>query len=175
LKIYNNIKDFKPVSNPVVTVGTFDGVHIGHQKIFKLMQEKARKINGETVIITFNPHPRLVIHPNSKDLKFINTQERKLKLIGDSGIDHLIVIPFTKEFSNTPSSDFVKKYIIEKTRAKVMVIGYDHHFGKDRQGSYGELKGLGKIFKVEIVEVDAQKVEGLTVSSTKIRKSLIMV
>jgi riboflavin kinase/FMN adenylyltransferase len=173
LKIYHSIDECEEIRSPVVTIGTFDGVHLGHQEIFKVMRESASEINGETVVVTFYPHPRLVIHPDSKNLKFINTQKKKTALMAEWGIQHLVIIPFTKEFSNTPSSDFVKHYLVEKLGVKKLIIGHDHHFGKDRQGSFGELIGLAKIHGFELEEVPPQKVDGMTVSSTKIRNALI--
>jgi riboflavin kinase / FMN adenylyltransferase len=173
MKIYHNIDLFQPVPNPVVTVGTFDGVHLGHQQIFAMMKEEAQRCGGETVVVTFYPHPRLVIHPDSKNLKFINTQERKYEIIARNQIDHLIIIPFTKEFSNVSSGDFVKRYLIEKIKMHKLVVGYDHHFGKDRLGGYNELKGLGKILGFELMEVPAMIVDGTPISSTKIRNALI--
>lgn len=173
MKVYKNIAEVPSLRNPVVTVGTFDGVHLGHRKIFETMVESAQKLSGESVVITFDPHPRLVLYPDSKDLKFINTQAKKIEQIGKAGIGHLLVIPFTREFSNTASADFIRKYIVDLLHARKLVIGYDHHFGKDRQGSIGELIGLGKIHGFEVEQVPAQYVEGTPVSSTKIRKALV--
>lgn len=172
MKIYHGIDLFQPVPNPVVTVGTFDGVHLGHQEIFLQMQKEAQRCGGETVVVTFYPHPRLVIHPDSKNLKFINTQERKYEIINRSQIDHLIVIPFSKEFSNLSSGDFVKRYLVEKIKMHMLVVGYDHHFGKDRLGGYNELKGMGKIYGFDLLEIPARMIDGVPVSSTKIRKAL---
>lgn len=171
--IHQNIDEFPQVSNAVVTVGTFDGVHVGHQKIFNRMAEAAKAIGGETIVVTFHPHPRLVIFPDSKNLKFINSEDKKYEMIERSGIDHLIIIPFTREFSNTSSADFVKKILVAKLNVKLLIIGYDHHFGKDRQGSYMELKGMGKICGFDVEEVDALVVDDIAVSSTKIRNALI--
>jgi riboflavin kinase / FMN adenylyltransferase len=172
LKIYHSIDLFQPVPNPVVTVGTFDGVHLGHQEIFARMREEALRCGGETVVVTFYPHPRLVIHPDSKNLKFINTQERKYEIISRSQIDHLIIMPFTKEFSNLSSGEFVRRYLVEKIKMHQLIVGYDHHFGKDRLGGYNELKGLGKIYGFELGEVAARIIDGMPVSSTKIRNAL---
>jgi riboflavin kinase / FMN adenylyltransferase len=172
LKIYHNIDLFQPVPNPVVTVGTFDGVHLGHQQIFTCMKEEALRCGGETVVVTFYPHPRLVIHPDSKNLKFINTQEKKYEIISRNNIDHLIIIPFSKEFSNLSSADFVKRYLVEKIKMHKLIVGYDHHFGKDRMGGFNELKGLGKILGFELQEVHAMMIDGVPVSSTKIRNAL---
>ena len=170
--IYQGIESFKPVKNAVVTVGTFDGVHSGHKEIFKKMMEDARAMNGETVAITFYPHPRLVIHPDSKNLKFITTQSRKYELIESAGIEHLIVIPFTRKFSNLSSADFVKEYLVDKVDTRKLIVGYDHHFGKDRLGGYKDLMGLGSIHGFEVEEVPVKMIDGTAVSSTKIRKAL---
>jgi riboflavin kinase / FMN adenylyltransferase len=173
MRIYHNIDLFQPVPNPVVTVGTFDGVHLGHQQIFASMKEEALRCGGETVVVTFYPHPRLVIHPDSKNLKFINTQERKYEIISRSQIDHLIIIPFNREFANLSSAEFVRRYLVEKIKMYKLIVGYDHHFGKDRLGGFNELKGLGKIHGFELQEVHAKMVDGMPISSTKIRNALI--
>jgi riboflavin kinase / FMN adenylyltransferase len=173
VKIYHSIDLFQPVPNPVVSVGTFDGVHRGHQQIFATMKEEALRCGGETVVVTFYPHPRLVIHSDSKNLKFINNQERKYEIISRCEIDHLIIIPFTKEFSNLSSAEFVKRYLVEKIKVHKLIVGYDHHFGKDRHGGFNELKGLSKIHGFELAEVTARLIDGVPVSSTKIRTALM--
>lgn len=173
MNTYNSIEECGKIPNPVVTTGTFDGVHLGHREIFNVMKDRAADIGGETVVVTFHPHPRLVIHPDSKNLKFINTQRKKIALMAEWGIQHLVIIPFTREFSNTPSSEFVRKYLVEKLGVKKLIIGHDHHFGKDRQGSFGELIGLAKIYGFDVEEVPEQQVDDITISSTKIRNALI--
>jgi len=173
LKIYKDIKDFKENNFPVLTVGTFDGLHKGHQKIMKQMAEIAKKNNGETILVTFDPHPRLVIYDDSKNLKFINTQKRKFQLLEKFGIDHLIIIPFTKEFSKTSSEDFIKDYLVDKLDVKKLIVGYDHHFGKNREGNYDQVNMLGRKYGFEVIEVSAQFVENTPISSTKIRNALI--
>lgn len=172
MKIYHGIEGYEKKGNPVVTVGTFDGVHVGHSKIFSKMKEIAGKCNGETVVVTFHPHPRLVIHPDSIDLKFINTQERKYDLIEQNGIDHLVIIPFTKEFAQTNASGFIEDILVDKIGVCELVVGYDHHFGKDRQGSFNELMGLAAKHGFGIKQVPAQDVGNTSVSSTKIRNAL---
>lgn len=172
MKVYHNIEEFKGVNNPIVTIGTFDGVHIGHQKIISRMKELAEKLDGETVLITFYPHPRLVLHPDSKNLKFINTQERKIKLLEKTGVDHLIVIEFTPEFSKLTSAKFIQTYLVEKIKTRKLIIGYDHHFGKNRLGDFKTLYDLGKKHGFGVEKIPAQDVENIAVSSTKIRKSL---
>jgi riboflavin kinase/FMN adenylyltransferase len=173
MRIYQGIESYVPGNGAIVTVGTFDGVHAGHMEIFRKMVMETSASSEETVVITFHPHPRLVIHPDSKHLKFINTQEKKYELISRSGIDHLIVVPFTREFSNLSSAEFVKRYLVERVKTKKLIVGYDHHFGKDRLGGFKDLKGLGKIHGFDVEEVNAKKIDGIAVSSTKIRNALM--
>ena len=172
MKIYHNVEDFGPVKDPVVTVGTFDGVHLGHQKIFERMKELAKETGGETVVVTFHPHPRLVIHPDSRDLKFINTQQKKYDLIEKAGIQHLIIIEFTLEFSHLSSTGFIKYIIADVVRAKKLITGYDHHFGKDREGGYETLVELGTEYRFTVEKVSEQYIHNMSVSSTKIRAAL---
>jgi riboflavin kinase/FMN adenylyltransferase len=172
VKIYNCIKDFKPIHNAVVTVGTFDGVHLGHQAIFNTMRREADVIGGETVVITFYPHPRIVLGLNSENLKFINTQEKKINRLEEAGIDHLIIVPFTKEFARISSEEFINELVLEKINPKVIVIGFDHHFGKDRGGSFEMLSKMGRKKGFNVLKVDAQYENDVPVSSTKIRKLL---
>ncbi|MDP2721329.1 MAG: bifunctional riboflavin kinase/FAD synthetase [Bacteroidales bacterium] len=172
MKIYHCIADFKPVHNPVVTIGTFDGAHLGHRAIFERMKEEAQKMDGETVVITFYPHPRIVLEPENTELRFIKTQERKIHEIEQAGIDHLIVVEFTREFAATSSEDFIRKLVVEKIRPRALIIGYDHHFGKDRSGGIQLLENLGREFGFDVDMVEAQSINGTTVSSTKIRNLL---
>ena len=172
MKIYEGLAGFSPVKNAVVTSGTFDGVHLGHQKILKRIREIARSIQGETVLITFWPHPRLVLYPDEHNLRLHSTFEEKTKLLRQFGIDHLITIPFTKEFSQMSSQEFIKKVLIDSIETKKLVIGYDHRFGKNREGSFEYLKANSADFGFELEEISRQDVEEIGVSSTKIRKSL---
>lgn len=172
MKIYNCIKDFKAVKNTVVTVGTFDGVHLGHQSIFNTMKEAAAVIDGETVVVTFYPHPRIVLGLDSEHLKFINTQEKKINRLEEMGIDHLIIVPFNKEFASISSEEFINDLLLEKVNPKVIVIGFDHHFGKDREGSFNMLSKIGKKKDFKVQNVKALYVNDVPVSSTKIRKLL---
>ena len=172
MKIYNCINDFKPVENTVVTIGTFDGVHLGHKAIFEKMRNEALKIDGETVVITFFPHPRIVLGLDSSGLKFINTQERKINRLEEAGIDHLIIVSFTKQFAGMSSEEFIEKLVVEKIKPAKLIIGYDHHFGKNRSGSFDELQKMGKTHGFTVESVEEQKTNDYTVSSTKIRKLL---
>lgn len=172
MKIYEGLEGFTPVKNAVVTSGTFDGVHLGHQKILNRIREIARSIHGETVLITFWPHPRLVLYPNEHNLRLLSTFEEKAKLLRQFGIDHLITIPFTQEFSQMSSEAFIQKILIEAIQTKKLVIGYDHRFGKNREGSFDYLKANSKTLGFELEEISRQDVDEIGVSSTKIRKSL---
>lgn len=172
MKIYHGLEEFKKVKNPVVTVGTFDGVHLGHDKIFNRMKAVAKNCGGETVVITFHPHPRLVVHPDSKDLKFINTRERKYSLIEEKGIDHLVIIPFTKEFSNTHADTFIEEILVNKIGVHELVVGYDHHFGKNRSGSFDVLTDMLEKYKFGLEQIPARDIDNIAISSTKIRNAL---
>ncbi|SHO60126.1 bifunctional riboflavin kinase/FAD synthetase [Algoriphagus zhangzhouensis] len=172
MKIYEGLNEFLPVKNPVVTSGTFDGVHLGHQKILHRIREIARSVEGETVLITFWPHPRLVLYPEEHKLRLLSTFEEKAKLLRQFGIDHLVTIPFTKEFSQLTSKEFIEEVIVNKIQTKKLVIGYDHRFGKNREGSFEYLKENCSSYGFELEEISRQDVDEIGVSSTKIRQAL---
>lgn len=171
MKIYEGFHEFEKVKNPVVTSGTFDGVHIGHQKILTRVKQIADRENGEVVLITFWPHPRLVLSPE-KELFLINTFEEKAELLKKFGVDHLIKIPFTKEFSKLSSFDFVKKVLMEQIGTHILVIGYDHRFGRNREGGFEYLKENSAKFKFKVEEIPKEDVDNMTVSSTEVRKAI---
>ncbi len=170
--IYEGLEEFPSVPNAVVTSGTFDGVHLGHQKIINRICEIAKSIKGETVLITFWPHPRLVLYPNEHHLRLLSTFKEKKKQLHQSGIDHLVTIPFTKEFSQLTSEEFIQRILVEKIHTKKLVIGYDHRFGKNREGSFDYLKSHSHEFGFELEEISRQDVDEIGVSSTKIRQAL---
>lgn len=172
MKIYHSLEDFTRLPFAVVTSGTFDGVHLGHQKILARLREIAKNNSGETVVITFWPHPRLVLYPDDRTLKLLNTFEEKADLLQASGIDHLVRIAFTKEFSQLSSADFIRNILVEKIGTKKLVIGYDHHFGKNREGSFDQLKIDGPQYGFDVEEIPRQEIDHLAVSSSKIRKAL---
>lgn len=172
MKVYHDIKDFRKIPNAIVTIGTFDGVHLGHQAVFKQMVDKARQIGGETVVITFFPHPRIVISPNDNRLRLITSEEDKIEHLRRSNIDNLIIINFTKEFSHTSSEDFIKDYVVRYIQPAILVIGYDHHFGSNRSGDFDTLSTLGMEFHFAVEKINEQDIEDITISSTKIRSAL---
>jgi len=173
MKVYRAVDDFKRLSYAVVTSGIFDGVHKGHQKILQRVTEIAKNSNGESVVITFWPHPRKVLHPTEQSVPILTTLEEKIQLISDCGIDHLLIIPFTKDFSSLSSSEFVTKILVEKIGTKKLAIGYDHKFGKNREGSFEFLKENCQQFGFEVEEIPKQEVEHMAVSSTNIRNAVI--
>jgi len=173
VKVYRNIEEFSRLDNAIVTTGTFAGVHYGHQKIISRLEELAKQHNGESVIITFFPHPRLVLFPEDNDLKLINTLDEKIELLEKSGIDHLLIIPFTKEFSRLSSLEFIQQILVDKIGTKKLVIGYDHHFGKNREGSFEHLKHYSTEYGFEVEEIPEQDINDVAVSSTKIRNAIL--
>ena len=172
MRIINNSIQARNIKNAVVTIGTFDGVHLGHQAIFKEMRRLAREIGGETVVVTFYPHPRQVLAIGTERLRFICSQEEKLEKFEEYGIENVMIIPFTKEFAGTPSDEFVKSYIIDWLHPSIIVVGYDHHFGKNRMGDFEMLNKLGEQYGFRTEQVEAQYVNNVAVSSTKIRNFL---
>ena len=172
MKIFRNIIEARNIPNAVVTIGTFDGVHLGHQAIFNKMKSLAQSVGGETVVVTFSPHPRQVLNIDSSNLRFLCTPEEKLEKFEEFGIDNVVIINFTKEFSRTPSEVFIKDYIIDHIHPSYIVVGYDHHFGKNRMGDFGLLNDLMKKYHFKVERVAAQDVEHIAISSTKIRNAL---
>jgi riboflavin kinase/FMN adenylyltransferase len=172
MQIYHHIKDFKPLENAVVTIGTFDGVHLGHQKIIQKLVEQAKAIGGESVILTFFPHPRMILNPADYSLKMISTMPEKALLLSQLGVDHLIITPFTRDFSNLSPQEYISQVLINQIGMKNLVIGYDHRFGKDRSGGLNELTQFSEKYNYDLVEIPEQDVNDLAVSSTRIRKAL---
>lgn len=172
MKIYHSLEDFSRLPFGVVTSGTFDGVHVGHQKILLRLKEVAEKNSGETVVITFWPHPRTILKPNEPSLKLLNTFEEKAELLRRFGVQHLIRIPFTKEFSQVTSVDFITQILVDRIGTRKLVIGYDHRFGKNREGSFEQLKLNGPAFGFDVEEISRQDIDHVGVSSTKIRQAL---
>lgn len=172
MKIYEGIHNFKRLSCAVVTSGTFDGVHIGHQKIIARLVNTAQQDGGESVLITFWPHPRLVLHADSHDLKLLSTFDEKAERLASYGIQHLVKIPFTPEFSKLSSEEFIQQILIEAIGTKKLVIGYDHRFGRNREGSFDYLMAHKSQYGFEVEEIPRQDIEHIGVSSTLIRKAL---
>lgn len=172
MKIYEGLDTFKGAKNSAVTIGTFDGVHLGHQKIIQQLKEGAESIKGESVIFTFYPHPRMVLNPEDDTLKLLSTEEEKRELLEKLGVDHLIIHPFNKEFSRITYTEYVRDILVNKLKVKKLIIGYNHHFGRNREGSFKELKKLAPTYGFELEKIPAQDINKIEISSTKIRKAL---
>lgn len=172
MRIFRGVEAWDAIPNPVVSIGTFDGVHLGHRIILDRLNSEAQRLQGESLLITFWPHPRMVLQPDYKDLRLLNTMDEKLALLEKSGLQNVLVIPFSKEFSRTSSHDFIRTTLVDEVKMKKIIIGYDHHFGRNREGSFEILQEYQPIFGFELEEITAQQVDAINVSSTKIRNAL---
>jgi len=172
LKEHKGAHAFSSSHHTVVTIGTFDGVHIGHQKIIERLVNAAKAGNLESAILTFFPHPRMVLQKDA-DLKLINTIRERKDILEQTGIDHLIVHPFTQQFSRLSAREFVRDILVTKLKAKKVIIGYDHRFGRNRTADINDLKAFGKEYDFEVEEISKQDIEDVAVSSTKIRNALL--
>ena len=172
MRIFNNISEINGITKTIVTIGTFDGVHLGHQKIIKRLVEIKQKQGGETVLFTFNPHPRKVLFPDQKDLKLITTTEEKCELLKQFGIDNVLVFPFTKAFSQMHANEYISEIIVKGLQTQTLVIGYDHRFGSNREGSIETLKQFSANHEFEVEEISVEEINALNVSSTRIRKAI---
>lgn len=175
MKIYYGFDEVENITNAVVTTGSYDGVHMGHQKILSRLKELAIESGGESVVITFYPHPRKVLYPETtgKDLLMINTRKEKIHLLEKAGIQHLIFVEFTREFAETTSAQFVEEYLVNKLNTKIYVTGQNHHFGKNRDGDIDELQKLSKELDFSVELIPLQDIQNVDVSSTLIRESII--
>ena len=172
MKIYNAISEIPLLERAIVTIGTFDGVHLGHQKIIQRLLELKQQHGGETVLFTFEPHPRKVLFPEQTDLKLITNTAEKCELLKQFGIDHVLVFPFTKAFSQMQASTYIDEIISKGLQTKTLVIGYDHHFGSNREGNIAMLKEQAPQYGFEVEEISVQEINQLNVSSSRIRKAL---
>lgn len=173
MKIYQGFDQLLDIPNPVLTIGTFDGVHVGHQKIIQQLNREAEAIGGESVLFTFYPHPRMVLYPESHGLRLIQTQAEKMDKLRRMGLQNVIVHPFTKEFSRLTAVEFVRDYLVNRLKVKKLVIGYDHQFGKNREGSIEFLKEVAPVYGFTVQEISAQEIDEVDISSTKIRNAVL--
>jgi riboflavin kinase/FMN adenylyltransferase len=171
VKVHHSIADYKNITQSVITIGTFDGVHIGHKELLKRLFGEAKKDDLESIILTFFPHPRMVLQKES-DIKLINTIDERISIFSKTDLNHLIIHPFTKEFANLSAEAYVKNILVESLNVKKIIIGYDHRFGKNRTANIDDLRKFGEIYNFEVQEISAQELDDVAVSSTKIRKAL---
>ena len=173
MQIHRNIDQLPAFRNAVVTIGTFDGVHMGHRQVIDKLKTEAATINGETVIITFYPHPRKIISSTILGIRLINTLDEKIELLELLGIDHVVVVPFTDAFANQPAEDYVRNFLIDNFHPHTIIIGYDHRFGKDRKGDYLLLEKMATEFHFTLKEIPKHILDEIAISSTKIREALL--
>ncbi|MDJ1485363.1 bifunctional riboflavin kinase/FAD synthetase [Cytophagaceae bacterium YF14B1] len=172
MNIYHTLEEFHKLSNAIVTSGTFDGVHLGHQKILTRLREIAQTTSGESVVITYWPHPRTVVS-EATDLHLLSTIEEKIELLQLQGVQHLLIIPFTRDFSELTSEQFIRQILVDKIGTQKLVIGYDHRFGRNREGSFEHLSQNASLYGFEVEEIPRQDVDHVGVSSSKIRQALL--
>lgn len=173
MRVFHSIDALPEFTNTVFTQGTFDGVHIGHQKILNRLISEAKIVNGESVLLTFWPHPRLLLFPDDNQLRLLQTLEEKLEILQKCGIDNVIVLPFTKEFSNILPEDYIKDFLMNSLRVHTAIVGYDHRFGRNREGDIKLLKSFSESLKYKVLEIGPEDIDHITISSTKIRNSLL--
>ena len=171
MEVHYGFESYKNIKNPIVTVGTFDGVHFGHQKIIQRLQKITKKNNGESVLLTFDPHPRKVLL-NDRGLKLIHSIDEKINILENLGLDHLVIYPFTIEFSKFSAKRYIDELLVQKLGTHTLVIGYDHHFGNDREGNIDLLKKHEKSNPFYLEEIKAHEIEEIKISSTKVRSAI---
>src|SRR5688572_19548970 len=173
MKVHYDIDNLPQFQHAVITIGTFDGVHMGHRQIINKLKEEANAIGGETVIITFHPHPRKVVSSTILGVRLINTLDEKIGLLKELGIDHLVVIPFTDAFAHQEAESYVQHFLVNKFQPHTIIIGYDHRFGKERKGDYLLLEKLAPVFHYNLKEIPKHVLDEISVSSTRIREALL--
>ena len=172
LRIFTNLEKTKSISKPVLTTGTFDGVHLGHRKIIDRLNSATNKIGGESTLLTFAEHPRMVLHPEDHGLELLNTLDEKLVLLENAGLQNLIIHPFTESFSRLSATEYVRDILVGKIGVSKLIVGYDHHFGRNREGDFNQLQEFSSMYQFDLEEIPAHEVENCRVSSTKIRQAL---
>jgi riboflavin kinase / FMN adenylyltransferase len=172
MTVHHQIENLPLFTNAVITIGTFDGVHTGHQQIISQLTGEAKKVGGESVIITFDPHPRKILGNPLKEIKLLNTTEEKIELLGNRGIDHLVIIPFTKEFSQLTAEEYIHDFLVSKFHPNTIIIGYDHRFGQGRLGDYHLLEDFSRSCNYRLLEIPVHVLNTVSVSSTRIREAI---
>ena len=172
MKVHSNAREFSSDRPVVLTIGTFDGVHAGHRAVLDLLKQRAEECGGDTVLLTFDPHPRKVLQPDQNPLRLLNTLEEKKRLLMATGLNHLVVQEFTEELSRKTPLEYVRELFAEGIKPAQVIVGYDHRFGRNREGSFDSLVNLGRVFGFTVEELPAQTVEDTRVSSTKVREAI---
>jgi len=173
MQVHRNIEQLPVFNNAVITIGTFDGVHTGHQRIIEQLKKEAAAVDGETVIITFHPHPRMVVREGQSPVAILTTLEEKIQLLRQQGVDHLVVVPFNESFASQPAEDYINSFLVARFKPHTIIIGYDHRFGRNRAGDYRMLEDFGQKLGFAVKEIPAQVLDDVTISSTRIREALL--
>jgi len=173
MQVHRDIDNLPKFTKAVITIGTFDGVHVGHRQIINKLKVEALKIQGESVIITFHPHPRKVISSAILGVRLINTLEEKIEVLSGLGIDHLVIVPFTDAFANQPAEEYIRNFLYEKFHPDTVIIGYDHRFGRERLGDYKLMEKMGPQFGFKIKEIPKHIIDEIAISSTNIREAIL--
>ena len=172
MRVFHDLNNLPAFKNSVITIGTFDGVHKGHQKLVERINFLAKQNEGESIIITFHPHPRIVINPQDKTLRLLNTIEEKIALLEEYGVDNLVIVPFSRDFSEQAAEDYISNFLVKNFHPKNIVIGYDHKFGRNRTGDFHLLEKMKVDFGYSMEEISKETLDDIGISSTKIRNSL---
>jgi riboflavin kinase/FMN adenylyltransferase len=173
MKVFKDLTQLPDFQDTAITIGSFDGVHSGHQKILEQLNDSAKKAGGESVVITFHPHPRLVVKQSGNDLKLLTTMEEKTAYLAQYGVQNVVYVPFSKEFANQLPEAYIEQFLVKNFHPKYIIIGYDHQFGKDRKGNFELLKKQEQKLGFEVLEIEKQVVNDISISSSKIRTALI--
>lgn len=173
MQVHYNIEELPVFTNAIITIGTFDGVHMGHRQVLDKLKAEALDNQGESVVITFHPHPRKVISSTILGIRLINTLEEKIELLRQMGIDHLVIVPFTDAFANQPAEDYIQNFLVDKFHPHTIIIGYDHRFGRDRLGDFRLLEKKAAIYNYQLKEIPKHILENISISSTNIREAIL--
>ena len=173
MRVYHNLEEIPRFNGLVLTQGTFDGVHLGHVKVLENVVNEARTSGMESMLLTFFPHPRLVLYPNDNDLRMLSSLDEKINQVENCGIDHMLILPFTSEVASLSPLDFVRGVLVDKLNVSTIIVGYDHRFGKNREGSFADLVQYGEMLNFRVKEIPAGEIDHIAVSSTRIRKALL--
>lgn len=173
MQVHKYIEHLPVFRNAVITIGTFDGVHIGHRQIIDRMKTRAQEVNGETVIVTFHPHPRKVVSSEFTGVRLITTLQERIDLLDALGVDHLVIVPFTEVFANQTAEEYISEFIVKKFHPHTIIIGYDHRFGRDREGNFQLMEKWAPVFKYDLQEISKHVIDNIGISSTAIRKAII--
>ncbi len=173
MKVHYDIEQLPEFRNAIITIGTFDGVHMGHRQIIDKLKAEAKANDGETVIVTFHPHPRKVVSSAILGIRLINTLSERIEILTQLGINHLVVVPFTEVFANQPAEDYIKNFLVDKFHPHTIIIGYDHRFGRDRLGDYRLLEKKATEYNYQLKEIPKHVLENIAISSTNIRQAIL--